>query len=72
MESALKPSALAQPFDIGDAIGSWFGLFNLFLEANQIVIAELFLILQNRENYLDVIFRLLHHRVHRFCLLVEN
>ena len=32
--------ASAQPFDVGDAIKSWFGLFNLFLEANQIVIAE--------------------------------
>jgi hypothetical protein len=27
-------------FCYGDAIKSWFGLFNLFLEANQIVIAE--------------------------------
>ena len=33
-------SALAQPFGVGDALKSWFGLFNLFLEANQIVIAE--------------------------------
>ena len=40
MESASKLSALAQPFGVGDAIKSWFGLFNLFLEANQIVIAE--------------------------------
>jgi len=39
MESASKQRALAQPFDVGDAIKSWFGLF-LFLEANQIVIAE--------------------------------
>jgi len=31
---------LAQPFGVGNAIKSWFGLFNLFLEANQIVIAE--------------------------------
>jgi hypothetical protein len=31
---------LAQPFDVGDAIKSWFGLFNLFLKANQIIIAE--------------------------------
>ena len=38
MESALKLSALAQPFGVGDAIKSWFRLFNLFLEANQIVI----------------------------------
>jgi hypothetical protein len=30
---------LAQPFRVGDAIKSWFGLFNLFLEANQTVIA---------------------------------
>jgi len=40
MVSASKPLALAQPFSIGDAIKTWFGLFNLFLEANQIVIAE--------------------------------
>jgi len=40
MESALKLSILAQPFGVRDAIKSWFGLFNLFLEANQIVIAE--------------------------------
>jgi len=40
MESASKLSALSQPFGIGDAIKSWFGLFNFFLEANQIVIAE--------------------------------
>jgi len=40
MESTSKLSALAQPFGVGDAIKSWFGLFNLFLEANQIVIAE--------------------------------
>jgi len=40
MESASKLSALAQPFGVGDALKSWFGLFNLFLEANQIVIAE--------------------------------
>ena len=40
MESALMLSALAQPFGIGDAIKSWFGLFNLFLEANQIIIAD--------------------------------
>ena len=40
MESTSKLSALAQPFVVGDAIESWFGLFNLFLEANQIVIAE--------------------------------
>ena len=31
---------MAQPFDVGDAIKSWFGLFNLFLKANQIIIAE--------------------------------
>jgi len=40
MDSASKVSALAQPFGVGDAIKSWFGLFNLFLEANQIVIAD--------------------------------
>jgi hypothetical protein len=40
IESAAKLSALAQPFGAGDAIKSWFGLFNLFLEAYQIVIAE--------------------------------
>jgi len=40
MDFASKLSALAQPFDVGDAIKSWFGLFNLFLEANQIFIAE--------------------------------
>jgi len=40
METASKLSALAQPFGIGDAIKSWFGSFNLFLEANQISIAE--------------------------------
>ena len=40
MESASKLSVLAKPFGVGDAIKSWFGLFNLFLEANQIVIAE--------------------------------
>jgi len=33
-------SALAQPFVVGNAIKSWFGLFNLFLKANQIIIAE--------------------------------
>ena len=40
MERASKLSALAQPFVVGDAIKSWFGLFDLFLEANQIVVAE--------------------------------
>ena len=40
MESASKLSALAQSFGFGDAIKSWFGLFNLILEANQIVVAE--------------------------------
>jgi hypothetical protein len=40
MESASKLLALAQPFDVGDTFKSWFGLFNLFLEVNQIVIAE--------------------------------
>jgi hypothetical protein len=40
MESALKLSALAQPFGVENAIKSWFGLFNLFFEANYIVIAE--------------------------------
>ena len=38
--SASKLSALAQQFGVGDAIKSWFGLFNLFLEANQIVLSE--------------------------------
>ena len=33
-------SALVQPFGVGDASKLWFGLFNLFLEANQIVLAE--------------------------------
>ena len=40
MELALKLSALVQPFGVEDAIKFWFGLFNLFLETNQIVIAE--------------------------------
>ena len=40
MESASKLSALAQPFGVRDAIKSCFGVFNLFLKANQIVIAE--------------------------------
>ena len=40
MESASKLSALAQPFVVGDALKSRFGLFNLFLEANQIKIVE--------------------------------
>jgi hypothetical protein len=40
MESASKLSALAQPFGVGDAIKSWFGFFNLLLEANQIVLTE--------------------------------
>jgi len=40
MESASTLSALAQPFGVGDAIKSWFELFNLFLEANQIIGAE--------------------------------
>jgi len=41
MESVLKLSAVAQqPFGVGDAIKSWFGLFNLFLETDQIVIAD--------------------------------
>ena len=41
MESASKLSALAQPFGVGGvAIKSWFGLLNLCLEANQIVIVE--------------------------------
>ena len=38
MEPASKLSALAQPFGVEDAIESWIGLFDLFLEANQIVI----------------------------------
>ena len=40
MESAPKLADLAQPYGVGDAIKLWFGLFNLFLGANQIVIAE--------------------------------
>jgi hypothetical protein len=40
MESASRLSALAQPFGVGDALKSWFGLFNLFLEANQIIVEE--------------------------------
>ena len=40
METALKLSALAQPFGVGDSVKSSFGLFNLFLEANQNVFAE--------------------------------
>ena len=40
MESVSKLSALAKLFGVGDALKSWFGLFNLFLGANQIVIAE--------------------------------
>jgi len=41
MESASNLSALAQPVGVRDAIKSLFGLFNLFLEANQIGIAEI-------------------------------
>ena len=41
MESASNLSALAQPFGFGDAVKSWFGLFNLFLEAHRIVIGEI-------------------------------
>ena len=40
MASVSKLSALAQSFGIGDALKSRFGLFNLFLEAKQIVIEE--------------------------------
>ena len=40
MESASKLSALIQPFGVEDTVKSWFELFNLFLEANQIVIAD--------------------------------
>ena len=40
MEPASKLSALAQPFGVGDALKPWFGLFNLFLVANYIAIAE--------------------------------
>ena len=40
MESASKLSALAQLFVVGDAIKSWFGLFNLILEAHEIVVTE--------------------------------
>ena len=40
MESTSKLSASAQPFGVGDAIKFWFGLFNLFLEAYKIIVAE--------------------------------
>ena len=40
MEVAFKLSALAQPFGVGDALKSRFGLLNLFLEANQIVLEK--------------------------------
>ena len=40
MESASKLSTLAQRFGVGDALKSWFALFNLLLEAKQIVVAE--------------------------------
>ena len=40
MKSASKLSALAHAFGVGDVIKSWFELFNLFLKANQIVLAE--------------------------------
>ena len=40
MESASKLSALAQPFGVRDALKSWFGLSNSFVEANQILISE--------------------------------
>ena len=40
MESTSKQSALTQLSGVVNAIKSWFGLFNLFLEANQIVIAD--------------------------------
>ena len=40
MDSASKLSTLVQPFGVGEALKSWFGLFNLFLEASQIVIVE--------------------------------
>ena len=33
-------SALAQPLGVRDSLKSWFGLLNLFLEANQIIVAE--------------------------------
>jgi len=40
LESASKLSALVQPFGVGDAIKSWFGLFNLLLDATQIINAD--------------------------------
>jgi hypothetical protein len=40
MELASKLSFLAQPFDVGDAINYWFGLFNLVSEANQIIVTD--------------------------------
>ena len=33
-------SAFAQPFGVVDALMSWFGLLNLFFEANQIALAD--------------------------------
>ena len=71
MQSASKLSAFARLFDVWDAIKSWFGLFKLFLEANQIVIAEnlhastfsdiaTFREWISRHNELDVNFSLLH------------
>ena len=40
MESASKLLALAQQFGVADALKSWFGLFNLFLETYQISVTE--------------------------------
>jgi len=40
MEAAAKLSVFAQPIGVGDAIKSWFGLYNCFWEANQIVVVE--------------------------------
>jgi len=34
MELASKLSAFSQPFGVGDTLKTWFGLFNLLLEAN--------------------------------------
>ena len=63
MEFASKLLALAQPFGFGDAIKSWFGLFNLFLKANQIVVVvNLYasvssdIATSQEENYLNVNF----------------
>ena len=78
MESALRLSALAQPFGVGDALKSWFGLFNLFLEPNHIVVAEHLHasafsdIATSRELLSRQLQLKLHLRVHQLCLLIES